>query len=808
MPYAEVSVNSPIALERTFSYAIPEGLKIAVGQAVWVPFGAKVLQGIVIELTSQPAVVQTRDIAGLIDPTPLLTPQQVELARWLSRYYLAPLFECVALMLPPAFERKVITFFTRSGATSPEEADLKPLWELIPAGQRVDQKVLEKRCGVLQTRKTLARLVRLNAVTRSYELENERIKPRLVTYVKLLISSTEARRQLSDKSRLTPKMADLISYLIDHPEPQPWPQLIEKLELSAAVLKTCLKNGWVEKLEFRVNRDPLAGRNVNLALPLPLTDSQKAAFLAISQSLQRPLDQRLQPDVFLLFGVTGSGKTEVYLQALAETVKLGRQGIVLVPEISMTPQIIERFISRFPGRVAVLHSQLTLGEQFDEWWQIKKGEFDVVIGPRSALFAPQPDLGLIILDEEHEWSYKQADRPHYHARQAALKLAELSGATLVLGSATPDIESFWQAGRGKYQLLELPQRVTTGGAAVLPEVEIVDLKVELKAHNLDLFSRSLHAAILSALQNQEQIILFLNRRGGPSFIECRNCGMVIRCARCETPLSYHFNSEILVCHRCNYRAPVPQICPRCHSPKIKYLGAGTEKLEQAAAAAFPQARIIRWDSDSLKEKGRTHQSIFEQFRSGQADILIGTQMIAKGLDLPRVTLVGVVSADVSLNLPDFRAEERTFQLLCQVAGRAGRGTAGGRVIIQTYTPENYAIQFASGHNYRAFYERELEYRRQLRYPPFSRLARLVYSHTNEARCQAEVENIQRRLADVRDARGLADVSLIGPAPAFLHRLRGKYRWQLLVRAADPAAFLFGFNFGRGWSIDIDPYGLA
>ena len=310
--------------------------------------------------------------------------------------------------------------------------------------------------------------------------------------------------------------------------------------------------------------------------------------------------------------MTGSGKTEVYLRALEEAVKLGRKGLVMVPEIAMTPQIIERFVSRFPGRVAVLHSQLTLGQQFDEWWRIRKGDFDVVIGPRSALFAPQPDLGLIIMDEEHEWSYKQDDSPRYHAREAALKLGQLMKATVVLGSATPDVESYQRALLGRYKLLELADRVTPGSGSVLPQVEVVDLRAELKAHNLSLFSRSLHEAISQALKNGEQIILFLNRRGGASFIECRHCGLVIRCKRCDTPLSYHFSAENLVCHRCNYRSPVPQICPRCHSRQIKYLGVGTEKLEQETASSFPGARILRWDSDAIKEQGQSHQSIYRK----------------------------------------------------------------------------------------------------------------------------------------------------------------------------------------------------
>jgi primosomal protein N' (replication factor Y) len=480
---------------------------------------------------------------------------------------------------------------------------------------------------------------------------------------------------------------------------------------------------------------------------------------------------------------------------------------VLVPEIAMTPQIIERFVSRFPGRVAVLHSQLSLGEQFDEWWRIRQGEFDVVIGPRSALFAPQPDLGLIILDEEHEWTYKQADAsPRYHTREAARKLAELSGATLVLGSATPDVESYFRSQNGTYRLLELNERITTGIVSPMPDVEIVDLRDELKAGNLSLFSRSLHSAIETALKNREQIILFLNRRGGATFVECRHCGYVIRCQRCEVPLSYHFTEESLICHQCNYHTAVPRACPRCRSHKIKYLGVGTEKLEQETATVFPQARILRWDSDSVQ--GQQHQVIFDEFKKGEADILIGTQMVAKGLDLPGVTLVGVISADVALNLPDFRAGERTFQLLSQVAGRAGRGVAGGKVIIQTYSPEHYAVRAAAAHDYRAFYQKEIAYRGELRYPPFSRLARLVFTHTNDQYCREEAERMRKGLLAEIESRGLAGYSLIGPAPAFIHRLRGRFRWQLILRAGDPAILLKDVRFPTGWILDIDPVGTT
>ncbi|HSW57682.1 MAG TPA: primosomal protein N', partial [Dehalococcoidales bacterium] len=695
MPYAEVSVNSPIGRGRTFSYSVPDAFNLAIGQAVWVPFGAKTLQGIVIELTDKPSVEKVKEITGLIDSQPILSPLQVELACWISRFYLTPLFEAVALMLPPGFKRRIITFLRPTGISPTGGPELQPYLEFLAERPKTDLKLVEKQFGKIKSRKAVAQLLYEKLVERVYELEKERIKPKLVDYVRLNMPLPEAERKLSEVSQRYPKQAALMDYLIQHPQPIRSTELKDKSGCSLASLKSLIEKGWVKTEQVRFRRDPLAGRLVNPDHPLTLTSAQEAVFQPIRRSLS---STPLQPSpVFLLFGVTGSGKTEVYLQALGETVKAGKKGLVLVPEISLTPQMIERFLARFPGRVAVLHSGLTLGQQFDEWWRIRKGEFDVVIGPRSALFAPQPDLGLIILDEEHEWTYKQEDSPRYHARETAVKLGELTQAVLVLGSATPDIESYYRAQSGRFKLLKLPERVTPQQGSVLPEVEVVDLKAELKARNLSLFSRSLHKAISEALDKQEQIILFLNRRGGASFIECRHCGLVIRCRRCDNTMSYHFSSEILLCHRCNNRTPVPQSCPRCGSKQIKYLGAGTEKLEQETARLFPLARILRWDSDVLREGGKSHQSIYQKFQAGEADILIGTQIIAKGLDFPRVTLVGVASADVSLNLPDFRAGERTFQLLCQVAGRAGRGAAGGKVIIQTYSPDHYAIQAAAGH---------------------------------------------------------------------------------------------------------------
>ena len=520
-----------------------------------------------------------------------------------------------------------------------------------------------------------------------------------------------------------------------------WAEARKKTGCDKATADALLRKGLVTFQQVEVRREPISYENITPSVPLTLTADQKSAFEAIKSGLQAAR-AGASPEVFLLHGVTGSGKTEIYLQSLAEAVRLGRRGIVLVPEIALTPQTIERFASRFPHRVAVLHSQLSLGEQFDEWRRIRNGEFDVVIGPRSAIFAPQPELGLIIIDEEHEWTYKQQDKsPHYHARDVAIKLAELTGAVVVLGSATPDVETFYQAQTGNYHLLQLPERVVPSEGAPLPQVEVVDMRDELKAGNRSLFSRSLAQAINEAVANKEQVILFLNRRGGATFIQCRRCGFVLRCRRCDVALTQHIAGDILTCHQCNYKMPVPQVCPNCLSRQIKFLGVGTQKLEQEVGYTFPRARRLRWDSDVAVSRS-SHEDILRKFRSREAEILIGTQMVAKGLDIPSVTLVGVISADTSLNLPDFRAGERTFQLLSQVAGRAGRGTAGGRVIIQTFSPEHYCIKAAAGHDYASFYEQEIAYRRQLHNPPFTRLALLVYSHTNDALCQRDLAILQ------------------------------------------------------------------
>ena len=805
MGYAEVAVNSPIAQRRTFSYSIPPSISLTVGQAVWVPFGPRTLQGIVCRLSEHPEVEETKDIIGTIDPRPLLTPAQIELARWISEYYMAPLFDAVALMLPHGFERKLIAFYELPpGFSSSSSLNLTPeqsqLVGLLEREGRVAQAVLEKALGKEKAKRMLDELLRRGLVTKTQELQKERVRAKLVPHVRLAVEAEAAKTEAERLAARAPKQAALLRLLMDRTGPVP----VRETGATPATVKALQDKGLISTIDVQVWRDPLLDRTFAPCTPPRPTAAQEAALDQIRVSLKQP--GKSGPAAFLLHGVTGSGKTEVYMRALAEAVALGQRGIVLVPEISLTPQTIGRFAARFPSRVAVMHSKMSPGERFDEWQRIREGAFDVVIGPRSALFAPQPDLGLIIIDEEHEWAYKDEEHlPLYHAREVALKLAELCGATIVMGSATPDLESYRRTESGRYRLLELPQRITVRGESPLPEVELVDMREELKAGNRSIFSRSLGRAIGETLAEREQAILFLNRRGTSTFVQCRNCGFAMRCPRCDLALTYHAKEENLSCHQCNYRKAIPEKCPVCWSRRIRYLGLGTERVEDEVRRAFPLARTLRWDRDVTKGKG-SHERILSAFLAHEADILIGTQMIAKGLDLPLVTLVGIISADTMLHFPDIRAGERTFQLLSQVAGRAGRGALPGRVVVQTYTPDNYAIAAGARHDYASFYRQEIELRRQHGQPPFVRLVSLVYTHANAEACRTGAEKMFQRLTEKKDQER-ADVELVGPAPMFFGRIRGRYRWQILVRGSDPSRLMAALPLPQGWVVNVDPMTL-
>jgi primosomal protein N' (replication factor Y) len=537
---------------------------------------------------------------------------------------------------------------------------------------------------------------------------------------------------------------------------------------------------------------------------LTLSPQQRRALNLIKRSIKSNKHQ-----VFLLHGITASGKTEVYLQAVAYVLTQGKSSIVLVPEIALTPQTVERFKSRFGEKIALMHSRLLGSERGKQWQRIKNGQAQIVIGPRSAVFAPLSNLGLIVVDEEHETTYKQQDMvPRYHARDVAIMRAKMEGASVILGSATPSLESFYNAKTGKIKLLTLPERVTKQD---LPQVNIIDMRREIamRKKRINVLSRALEVKIREILSKGEQVILFLNRRGFSTYISCPKCGYVAKCKRCNVSLTYHYASKMLVCHYCNYQVSPPDICPECDSSYLRYFGLGTEKVESELHRLFPKGRIARMDTDVTVQRD-AHKRIFSDFKKGNIDILIGTQMVAKGLDFPRVSLVGVVSADTALNLPDFRSGERTFNLLTQVGGRTGRGEAEGRVLIQTYVPEHYAIDASITHNYHQFYRREIKSRKELKLPPFAHLVSL----TLRGRSQKKVQELAGDLATrLKRKKSNAHIQVLGPAPAAISKIRGNFRWNILLKGEDPLLLtkllrkaLKGFKRYKGLilTVDVDP----
>jgi primosomal protein N' (replication factor Y) (superfamily II helicase) len=816
MKYAEVAVSSPrLQRGQTFSYAIPARLGVDLGHAVWVPFGPRTAQGIVVELSDRSPIETTREIEDLVTESPVLSPLQIQLARWISDQYLSPLFDSLALMLPPGFQRKTITYIHPAGGEKDKlnlTAEQSHVLGILGDEGRISLPGLEKKLGQRKARQITDRLLYAGLIIRTAEPEKARIGPRSVPYVKLTDRARQEEYLAAERSRLHKsrayKQSQVLDLLVEQKQPISLADLRKQLGCSLATVKALQHRQLVTVEVIRARRNPLSRLSLPSVPIPPLTEAQEAACQSIGEAIALGGRQAGKAPVFLLFGVTGSGKTEVYLRILAQVIASGKRGICLVPEIALTRQTVERFAGRFAGRVGMLHSGLSPGEQFDEWQWIAEGNCDVVIGARSALFAPLPDMGLIIIDEEHEWTYKQEDRsPRYHARDVAVRLAQLTGAAVILGSATPDIGSFHRAQQGEYRLIELKERITPSGHSPLPEVSIVDLREELKAGHTSPLSRPLLAAMKETLANDEQVILFLNRRGTATFVRCRSCGFVYRCPRCSVALTHHSVQNRLICHRCRYSVAVNPTCPRCHRRHLAFLGIGTQRVAEEVGRFFPEARLLRWDRDAITAR-YAHEELLTDFRDHKADVLIGTQMIAKGLDLPQVTLAGIVLADTGLNFPDFRSGEHTFQLLCQVAGRAGRGIRAGKVIIQTYSPDNYIIQAASRHDYVDFYHKETGYRQRYGYPPFSRLVRLVYSHINEDACRREAERVHRLILDEGASQDAVDFSTIGPVPAFAVRTRGRYRWQLFLRGPDPTPLLSDVALPRGWTVDVDPVGMA
>ena len=830
MRFAEVAVDTPWTRNRTFTYSIPGHINLELAHSVWVPFGPRTLQGIVFDITDTPSVQETKDIISVIDPSPLLTSAHLALARWISQRYLASLFDSTALMLPPGFRRRVLTEYALDPNRDSSSLVLTPaqtkVVEHLRAQGSSELRSIKRAVGV-GAASAAEQLARRGLLTREWRWARPTVGPKFLYTARLTVSKEEALALLHANAirKNAVQQVRLVEALVECEGPVPVPELRER-GVGPVAVRALEARGLVAIDRVRVYRDPLGSRQYQTTQPHDLTEAQKRAWDSISRAMDSvadPNNRREGPAVFLLRGVTGSGKTELYKWALEKAVAQGRRGLVLVPEISLTPQTIQRFSGRFPGRVAVLHGSLSPGERFDEWWRIKEGEFDVVIGPRSALFAPQPDLGLIALDEEHDSSYKQTEPvPRYHARDVAIELARLTGSGVILGSATPDVGSFHRATRDEFQLLELPARIalnrngspsgqsslawTNSPDTWLPGVKVVDMRSELREGNRSIFSRALSEAMGRALDSREQVILFMNRRGSATFVQCRECGLILKCRRCEISLPYHSTRENLICHHCGFKAPAPRACPDCGSGRMSYLGTGTQRVEEEVLRRFPGARVLRWDRDVISGKV-SHEEILDKVLSRQADVLIGTQMIAKGLHIPAVTLVGVISADVGLNFPDFRAGERAFQVLTQVAGRAGRGPLGGRVILQTFNPNHYVVEAASRHDYTGFYQQEIQYRRQNRYPPFSRLARLVYFDATAARAETETRRMAALLRAKRAESGAPETDILGPVPCFFRRVRRQYRWQIVVRAPTPEAFLQDISIPKGWMLDIDPIAL-
>ena len=812
MVFAEVAVDAPVERRRTFTYSVPVGLDLRPGHLVRVPFGPRRVQGVVFGLAQDSQVAETRDVLGVVFEDEVLSETGLGLARWVSDYYMCSLFEAAAAMLPPGGRTRPRTYYALRDDTGAETANLTGLQtrivDYLSARGRTTEDRLARSLGE-PARASVRSLVRRGLVDRTYGSLAPSVRVKLRKYAALAPGLASPGPELVSRvGERSPRQRALLDRLLQ--EGKPLPLTAVNREFGASAVNALVRKGLVVKKELPVDRDPLAGQVFPLALPTELTDAQLAAAAAIREAVDDP---SYSPRSFLLKGVTGSGKTEVYLDAAEHCLAIGRRAVVMVPEIALTHQTVERFAARFPGNVAVLHSGLTPGQRFDQWWRIRRGEYGVVIGARSAAFAPQPDLGLIVVDEEHEWTYKQHDAaPRYHARDVTRKIGAITGAVVVSGSASPDVGAYHAAARGRSRLLTLPQRVGTTmigvrNGAGLASVSIVDMRRELREGNRLIFSRALMSKLGVTLDSGGQAILFLNRRGSATHLQCRNCGLGLKCRRCDVGLTFHRNPSRLVCHYCGERRRPPPKCPQCKSFRLSYYGIGTQTVVDEINSHFPKAGALRWDHDSTAGRG-SYEDILERFRSRQAQVLVGTQMIAKGLHFPAVTLVGVVIADLGLNAPDYQAGERTFQVLCQVAGRAGRGREAGDVVVQTYQPDNYAIKAAATQDYDRFYPQEIAFRREQGNPPLSRLIRLVYSHTNRAVTEAEATRWAELLRRERDGWGYSDVELIGPTPTHPPRLRGRYRWQIVLRAPNPRILLDKLAVPHGWTVDVDPVGPA
>ena len=765
--FVKVIVDIPAAqVNRPFDYQVPEAYQdsLQLGMRVQVPFGNRQLLGFVVGIHHTSDFKGTlKPITAVLDYESFINEELLDLSEHLAQTLHAFRINVLQAMLPAMLKVKYQNIFLIHQPQALSDYQVPSDW--------LNQSQLDKDQVEAQlSRKQIKQLLDQGVLELVYQVQDQ-TTTKTQTMIELAMPAESIKQIIQDLPARSQKVAQLLAYLLESGQPQ-WEQqaLLAASQVSASSLKTALKHGYVKSQKVSVYRDPLAHLEVEQSQSRTLTEAQEAVYEQVAQALEAHQEQ-----TFLLEGVTGSGKTEVYLQLMAKASQMGRGAILLVPEIALTPQMVRQVKSRFQTGVAVLHSGLTNSQKYDEWRRIIRGQATIVVGARSSIFAPIRDLGLVIIDEEHETTYKQSDTPRYHAREVAIWRCHYHQAPLLLGSATPSLESRSRAQVGRYQHLRLPERVN---GRPLPPVTLVDMTKEMAQQTTDELSSVLKDKIADRLAKGQQIVLLLNRRGYASYMLCRECGQVIQCPRCDISLTYHKHEHRLKCHYCDYQSPVPDRCPNCHSDYLRTFGLGTQKIEELLNQHFPEARVIRMDMDTTRKKGQ-HEALLDRFRRHEADILLGTQMIAKGLDFETVTLVGVINADTALNLPDFRAGEKTFQLLTQVAGRTGRGRFEGEVLIQTYNPDHYVMQLAQQHDYESFFYYEMKRRHLGHYPPYFYTTLITISSKYQAKAQAMSHQVKQALL----ASGAA-IAILGPSQGAIARINERYYFQLLLKYKD------------------------
>ena len=809
MKFAEIAVDAPLGQSRLFSYEIPSDLNVAPGNSVMVPFGAQILQGIVFNISDTSLVEKTRQIIELTDPEILIDQQRLEICKWMSKFYFSNLFNSSVLMLPPGSHKRYINWLTinEDSTFSPTSEIQKKIANEFIETKKIRQDQLIRKFGNRASYSVNA-MVAKNFLIKTQELNQRSVKEKYIQIPKITSLGFLAleQNQLSHNQHKA-----LIEIKENFEKNVPISEFRKKF--NSYSINKLIDKSFIELVQKRQFRSPLDGKKNEKKNPVNLSSEQEFAVSQIYEMLDNPQEV---PKAILIHGVTGSGKTEVYIESVRHCLELNQNAIILVPEISLTAQIIERFQEHFPDQIGVIHSGLTQSEKFDEWWRIKNGDYRIVIGSRSALFAPMPNLGLIVIDEEHDPSYKESNlSPKYQVKDVAMQMAAKLNLCVVLGSASPDVETYFRAERGRYKLARLDHRFGLNNnlnQSKLADVEVVDMKEELKNGNYSIFSNNLILQMQEKIEKKEQIILFVNRRGTFSLVQCQNCGQVFNCSSCDKTLTYHSESDYLKCHYCGLIRKSFSNCTKCDSASISKYGLGTQLVEDEFKKLFQNVSYVRWDSDVTRNY-KEYQNILNTFANGEAKVLIGTQVIAKGHHIPSVTLVGVVNADIGLGLPDFRASERVFQMLCQVAGRSGRGDTPGKVIIQTYQPDHYSIENSSDQNYKNFYSKEISYRKSFMYPPYSKIIRLIKHDINNSSCERDAFSLFKLLKSQQSEWGLDDTDILGPTPAFPSRIKGHYRWQILLRGNRPESLLDTIEFrelphsmkiSKDWSVDVNP----